>query len=109
MATSFTNHLRHRNQLCAFLVACSWPPLWGPRVALSEAGQNRLADRAATLDTPMRSSQTGRVDGSEIFGHRRVQHTSIDEVGHLVEQMVLLDHIRGLVEGAGEHELPVHG
>src|SRR5918912_2818721 len=44
---------------------------------------------------PMRSSQTGRVDGSAPFGHRRSQHAFIDEASHLGEQMVLLDHIRG--------------
>ena len=58
---------------------------------------------------PMRSSQTGRVDGSEPFGHRRSQHAFIDEASHLGEQMVLLDHIRGLIEGAAEHKLPVYG
>jgi hypothetical protein len=40
--------------------------------------------------------QIGGIDVAEIVAQRRAQHAFIDEVGDIVEQVMLRDHVRRL-------------
>ena len=51
--------------------------------------------------------QIGGVDGPKTLIERGAQHALVDEVGDIVQQMVLADHVRGLERRAGEHRFPV--
>ena len=49
------------------------------------------------------------VDASGGFAEGGVDEAFIDKCRYLLEDAVLLDHVGGLEDGAGEHGLPVHG
>lgn len=52
----------------------------------------------------MGSSQISCIGGREGFGRCGLDHSRIDPMGDLGEQLVLFNHIVGLIQGAGEHE-----
>jgi len=54
----------------------------------------------------VRPLQVGGVDLSEMGCERRLQRARFDQRRRFVEQIVLLDHVRRLEGGAGEHEFP---
>ena len=57
----------------------------------------------------MRGAQVFGGDVSGDGGESGADEPFIDKCRYLLEDAVLLDHVRGLVDGAGEHRLPVQG
>ncbi|CAE6954804.1 conserved protein of unknown function [Ectopseudomonas oleovorans] len=55
----------------------------------------------------MGTAQVGGVDAAEVLAQGGAQHATVDQAGHALQQAVLLDHVLGLVQRAGEHQLPV--
>ncbi|SAL00956.1 hypothetical protein AWB76_07886 [Caballeronia temeraria] len=55
----------------------------------------------------MGAAQIGRVDGAKMVRQRRAQHAGVDQLGDPDQNMVLFDHVRGLVHRAGVHQFPV--
>jgi hypothetical protein len=53
--------------------------------------------------------QIGGVDRPKSLIQRGAQHAFVDEIGDVVQQVVLRNHVRRLERGAGEHRFPVHG
>jgi hypothetical protein len=58
--------------------------------------QHDLAARLAGFQQRVRTPEIGGVDGPEGLIERRAQDALVDEVGDIVEQHVLADHVRGL-------------
>jgi hypothetical protein len=55
----------------------------------------------------METAQVGGIDGTDMLAQRGAEHAGIDQGGHVLEDAMLGDHVRCLVDGAGEHQLPV--
>src|SRR4051812_30915813 len=72
----------------------------------SEPLEDDLSDRVALLEALVRAFEVGGVDRPEVFGQRGLEDAAIDEVGGLVQQMVLRDHVRRVEHGPREHQLP---
>jgi len=58
--------------------------------------EHDLAARLAAFQKPMCAFQIGGVDGPETLVEGRAQHALVDQVGNIVEQAVLGDHVLGL-------------
>ena len=71
--------------------------------------ENALSEGLACLDLRVDLPQRGRIDFSRALGERRAEDAAVDEGGDLREDPVLLAHVRGLEDRAGEHELPRDG
>src|SRR6266851_10139904 len=70
--------------------------------------QHNLAARLAGFQQRMRPLQVGGIDGAKGLIERGAQHALVDEVGNVVQKVVLGDHVGGLERAAGEHRLPVY-
>src|ERR1700679_2275519 len=66
-------------------VALALPPL-----------QHDLAARLSAFQKRMRALQVGRIDRPKALVERGFQHTLVDEIGDVVEQVVLADHVQCL-------------
>ena len=55
----------------------------------------------------MRALQVGGVDGAESLVEGGAQDAFVDQVCHIVEQMMLRDHVSRLERRAREHQFPV--
>src|ERR1700704_5781525 len=71
--------------------------------------QHDLAARLAGFQQRMRALQISRVDAAKGLVERCAQYALVDEVGDVVQQIVLRDHVRRLERRAGEHRFPVDG
>ena len=58
--------------------------------------QHDLAARFSRLQERMCALEVGGVDGAEGLVERGAQHALVEEVGNVVQQMMLRDHVRGL-------------
>src|SRR5665213_3781403 len=58
--------------------------------------QHDLAAGLAGFQQRMRALEIGGVDGAEGLVERGAQHALVDEIGDVVEQIVLADHVRRL-------------
>src|ERR1700754_145617 len=65
--------------------------------------QHDLAARLSALQKRMRAFEVRGVDRAQGLVEGGAQHALVDEVGHIVEQVMLRDHVRRLERGAGEH------
>ena len=75
--------------------------------AVLKACKDGLADRSAALHECMIALEIVGADEPGICGHCRAQQAHIDQIGDLVEKSMLQDHIRRLINRAGEHQFPV--
>src|SRR5215475_8412603 len=64
--------------------------------ALRPSLQHDLAARLAAFQERVGAFQIGGIDAAEIVAERRAQHALIDEIGDIVEQAMLRDHVRRL-------------
>lgn len=76
-------------------------------VRLLPAVDDDLADNAIALDKLMGFAQRVWGDRCERLRGGWLDAPLVDEVGHLIQQPVLFTHVRGVLDGAGEHQLPV--
>ena len=80
---------------------------WVPSDVLSEAFEHNLALGLAAFQQCMGAAQVGGIDAAKVLADRGTQGARIDQPGDTIEQEMLLDHVRGLEQRAGVHELPV--
>lgn len=73
----------------------------------SETFENDLAPGLAAFDQRMGTTHVGRIDRTEVFPHSGFQDTLINQIADPIEQVMLFDHVRGFVQRAGEHQLPM--
>ena len=55
----------------------------------------------------MSATQVGGIDGAEMLTEGGLDHAGVDQIGDPLQQTMLLDHVCGLVQRTGEHQLPV--
>ena len=55
----------------------------------------------------MGAAQVGGIDAAEMLTQGRAQGAGIHQLGHPIKQTMLLNHVGGLEQRAGEHQLPV--
>ena len=72
-----------------------------------EALEDYFAVSFAGLDNAVCPLEICGVDGAEGRGVGGAKGASVDQASDFGEEMVLGDHVRGLEDGTGEHELPV--
>lgn len=72
-----------------------------------KSDKNNFGFGAACLNQTVSLSHVFSADRFEHFAHSRSDSTSIDFACHIGQQLVLLNHIGGLVHRSREHELPV--
>ena len=73
----------------------------------SEPFQDDLALRLAALQQGVGTLEVARVDGAEVLTQRGFQYPAVNQLCYAGEQLVLGDHVGGLVHRTGEHQLPV--
>jgi len=55
----------------------------------------------------MGTPEIGCIDGAEVLLHCMAQDPLVEQIGRLVQQIVLLDHVLGFEHGSRKHELPM--
>src|SRR5213082_2961350 len=86
---------RPRSRMWCYSAILSSPPV-----------QDQLADHLSGLELLVRLAQIGGVDRRQFLAQRAAQLAGVEPFAHLVEELVLLDHVGRLEARAGEHELP---
>jgi len=73
----------------------------------SETFENDLAPRLAALDQRMGTTHVCRIDRAKVLAHGGLQNTLVDQSADPIEQVMLVDHVGGFVQRAGEHQRPM--
>jgi len=73
----------------------------------SETFENDLAPGLAALDQRMGTTHVCRIDRTKVLAHGSLQNTLVNQSADPIEQVMLIDHVRGFVQRAGEHQLPM--
>ena len=96
------------NVLLPTLASKSTTRRWGTRnFGELETFEDNFSDGFVGLDRGVSGAQVFGGDASGDGAESCVDESFIDKCRYLFEGAVLLDHVRGLEDGAGEHGLPV--
>jgi len=55
----------------------------------------------------MGTTHVCRIDRAKVLAHGGLQNTLVDQSADPIEQVMLVDHVGGFVQRAGEHQRPM--